>query len=160
MINNRLKKISTFLLLCSGFVANSAISQTISSNLSFSMKSGNVFPVDANNCGVDAPTASFMAVEAYNSGSTEVNVGELKIYSVPTGWVILGPNGGKYQIGKLAAGQRKTAFFYIHANCADKGSTKGFRFTADNGSNTQRFRPAINCVGVVTTASAGWSRMY
>ena len=155
MINNRLKKISTFLLLCSGFVANSAISQTISSNLSFSMKSGNVFPVDANNCGVDAPTASFMAVEAYNSGSTEVNVGELKIDSVPTGWVILGPNGGKYQIGKLAAGQRKTAFFYIHANCADKGSTKGFRFTADNGSNTQRFRPAINCVGVVTTASAG-----
>ncbi|MFN5260765.1 MAG: hypothetical protein ACK5C1_09270, partial [Bacteroidota bacterium] len=119
------------------------------------MKSGNVFPVDANNCGVDAPTASFMAVEAYNSGSTEVNVGELKIDSVPTGWVILGPNGGKYQIGKLAAGQRKTAFFYIHANCADKGSTKGFRFTADNGSNTQRFRPAINCVGVVTAASAG-----
>jgi gliding motility-associated-like protein/uncharacterized repeat protein (TIGR01451 family) len=155
MINNRLKKISTLLLLCSGFVANSAISQTISSNLSFSMKSGNVFPVDANNCGVDAPTASFMAVEAYNSGSTEVNVGELKIDSVPTGWVILGPNGGKYQIGKLAAGQRKTAFFYIHANCADKGSTKGFRFTADNGLNTQRFRPAINCVGVVTTASAG-----
>jgi len=102
MINNRLKKISTFLLLCSGFVANSAISQTISSNLSFSMKSGNVFPVDANNCGVDAPTASFMAVEAYNSGSTEVNVGELKIDSVPTGWVILGPNGGKYRgIGRI-----------------------------------------------------------
>ena len=155
MINNRLKKISTFLLLCSGLVANSAISQTISSNLSFSLKSGNIFPVDNNSCGVAAPTAYFIAVEAYNSGSAEINVGSLTLDSVPLGWSILGPSGGKYNVGKLAAGQKKTAFFYAHANCADKGTTKGVRFTADNSTNFQRYRPSLNVVGILTTASAG-----
>ena len=155
MVNNRLKKLITLMGGSTLFLISSVLGQTISSSLSFSLKSGNVFPVDANNCGVDAPTASFVAVEAYNSGATEINVGNLTLDSVPTGWKILGPSGGKYTIGKLAAGQRKTAFFYVHANCADKGSTKGFRYTADNGVNTQRYRPAINCVGIVTTASAG-----
>lgn len=145
MVNNRLKKLITLMGGSTLFLISSVLGQTISSSLSFSLKSGNVFPVDANNCGVDAPTASFVAVEAYNSGATEINVGNLTLDSVPTGWKILGPSGGKYTIGKLAAGQRKTAFFYVHANCADKGSTKGFRYTADNGVNTQRYRPAINC---------------
>ena len=96
-----------------------------------------------------------MAVEAYNSGSSEINVGSLTLDSVPAGWQIKGPLNGKYQIGKLAAGQKKTAFFYVHANCADKGSTKGIRFTADNGSNYQNYRPSLNVVGILTTASAG-----
>lgn len=155
MINNRIKGFSLFLLTALMSVTQSLSAQTISSNLSFSLKSGNVFPVDNNNCGVAAPTAYFVAVEAYNSGSSEINVGSLTLDSVPTGWQIKGPLNGKYQIGKLAAGQKKTAFFYVHANCADKGSTKGIRFTADNGSNYQNYRPSLNVVGILTTASAG-----
>ncbi|MFM6953120.1 MAG: hypothetical protein ACKOXR_08300, partial [Bacteroidota bacterium] len=155
MMNNRIKGFSLFLLTALMTVSQSLSAQTISSNLSFSLKSGNVFPVDNNNCGVAAPTAYFVAVEAYNSGSSEINVGSLTLDSVPTGWQIKGPLNGKYQIGKLAAGQKKTAFFYVHANCADKGTTKGIRFTADNSTNYQRYRPSLNVVGVLTTASAG-----
>ncbi|MEK0439663.1 MAG: hypothetical protein RLZZ504_579, partial [Bacteroidota bacterium] len=155
MINNTIKGINLFLFTAILTISNSLIAQTISSNLSFSLKSGNVFPVDNNNCGVAAPTAYFVAVEAYNSGTTEINVGSLTLDSVPSGWQIKGPINGKYQIGKLGAGQKKTAFFYVHANCADKGSTKGIRFTADNGSNYQYYRPSLNVVGILTTASAG-----
>ncbi|MEY5035768.1 MAG: hypothetical protein RLZZ110_785, partial [Bacteroidota bacterium] len=155
MVDNNIKKLGAVLLLVASFFTHSAFGQSISSNLSFSLKSGNVFPVDNNSCGVAAPTAYFVAVEAYNSGSTEINVGQLQLDSVPTGWSILGPLNGKYPIGKLAAGQKKTAYFYAHANCADKGTTKGIRFTADNGSATQKYRPALNVVGILTTASAG-----
>jgi gliding motility-associated-like protein/uncharacterized repeat protein (TIGR01451 family) len=155
MVDNNIKKLGAVLLLVASFFTQSAFGQSISSNLSFSLKSGNVFPVDNNSCGVAAPTAYFVAVEAYNSGSTEINVGQLQLDSVPTGWSILGPLNGKYPIGKLAAGQKKTAYFYAHANCADKGTTKGIRFTADNGSATQKYRPALNVVGILTTASAG-----
>ena len=111
---NRKGFMGLILPLISFFVSGNLFGQSISSNLSFSLKSGPVFPVDANNCGTQLPTAHFIAVEAYNSSSTAtINVGTLTLDSLPTNWSIKGPIGGINKIGYLSPGQRKTVYFYL-----------------------------------------------
>ena len=153
---NRKGFMGLILPLISFFVSGNLFGQSISSNLSFSLKSGPVFPVDANNCGTQLPTAHFIAVEAYNSSSTAtINVGTLTLDSLPTNWSIKGPIGGINKIGYLSPGQRKTVYFYLRAKCVAGGTSLSFRFKAQNASNYQYYRPSVTLEKVVTTASAG-----
>ena len=147
-----LKKFLTFLIAMAFYVK--AFAQ-ISSNLSFSLSSGPFLPVDANGCGVSMPTAYLVAVEVKNIGSTEINAGVVSLDSIPSGWEVMGPLNAEVKIGKLAANQARTAFYFVRANCADKGSVKGIRFTANNGLNTQYFRPNLTVEGIISANSAG-----
>ena len=147
-----LKKFLTFLIVMAFYVK--AFAQ-ISSNLSFSLSSGPFLPVDANSCGVALPTAYLVAVEVKNNGSTEINAGAVSLDSIPSGWEVIGPLNAEVKIGKLAANQARTAFYFVRANCADKGSVKGIRFTANNGLNTQYFRPNLTVEGIISANSAG-----
>ncbi|MFN6292665.1 MAG: hypothetical protein ACK4ZQ_01165, partial [Bacteroidota bacterium] len=144
-----------FLIL--GFISlsvNSVYSQSISSSLSFSLKSGPVFPVDANSCGIQLPTAHFIAVEAYNSSaSVSVNVGTLTLDSIPTNWTIKGPLNGINRIGVLAPGQRKTVYFYLRAKCVAGGTSHKFRFKAQTTSSYQYYRPTVTLETVITAAA-------
>jgi len=143
------------LVFCLFFAIHLNANAQISSNLLFSVTGGGKFPVDANGCGVAKPTASFLVIKITNNSTTDVlNAGEVTLDSIPSGWTILGPTGGKSIAGKLDPGQSKSLFYYLRANCADKGLTKGIRFTADNGLATQHFRPAIFVQPIIVTASA------
>jgi len=151
------KQVLTIVLL---FVAlfsfKTVYSQTISSNLSFSLKSGPVFPVDANSCGVDLPTAHFIAVEAYNSSSSAtINVGTFTLDSLPTNWTIKGPISGVNKIGSLSPGQRKTVYFYLRAKCVSAGTALSFRFKAQNSTAYQYYRPSITLQTVISAAAGG-----
>ena len=140
-------------LICLVF-AKQINAQTISSSLSFSLKSGPVFPVDANGCGVQLPTAHFIAVEAYNSSvSNTINVGTLTLDSLPTNWTIKGPINGINKIGYLSPGQRKTVYFYLRAKCATGGTAIKFRFKAANTSSYQYYRPSMTIESVISAAA-------
>jgi len=148
-----LKKLQ--LLLATFLFSLTSFSQ-ISSSLTFSLSSGPFLPVDANGCGVSLPTAYLVALNVINSGSSEINCGSITLDSLPnSGWAVLGPLNSLVRIGKLAANQSRTAFYYVRANCADKGSTKGFRFKADNGTNVQYYRTSVTVEGVISANSAG-----
>ena len=110
-------------------------SQNISAYLSFTLKSGDKIALDANNCAKALPTAYFIAIEAKNSGSSEVNVGQITLDSTPANWQILGPVGGVNSIGKLQQNQTKTVYFYVRPTCATKGTTIKLPFKANNGTS-------------------------
>src|SRR6056300_1378850 len=150
------KSIKALCLAGLSFLSFSFAQSQISSNLSFSLTSGPFLPVDANSCGVDLPTAYLVGVKAVNSGSTEINVGTLTLDSLPnSGWSVIGPLNAEVKIGKLAANQERTAFYYVRANCSDKGNLVGLRLTANNGSNTQYFRTSLTVEGIISANSAG-----
>src|SRR6056300_769135 len=150
------KSIKALCLAGLSFLSFSFAQSQISSNLSFSLTSGPFLPVDANSCGVDLPTAYLVGVKAVNSGSTEINVGTLTLDSLPnSGWSVIGPLNAEVKIGKLAANQEITAFYYVRANCSDKGNLVGLRLTANNGSNTQYFRTSLTVEGIISANSAG-----
>ncbi|MEY4432158.1 MAG: hypothetical protein RLZZ44_288, partial [Bacteroidota bacterium] len=152
---NSKRLLSLFLPMMTLLTGN-LFGQTISSSLSFSLKSGPVFPVDANNCGIDLPTAHFIAVEAYNSsGSATINVGTLTLDSIPTNWSIKGPISGINKIGYLSPGQRKTVYFYLRAKCVASGTALSFRFKAQNATNYQYYRPSVTLESVITAAAGG-----
>src|SRR6056300_1652075 len=150
------KSIKALCLAGLSFLSFSFAQSQISSNLSFSLTSGPFLPVDANSCGVDLPTAYLVGVKAVNSGSTEINVGTLTLDSLPnSGWSVIGPLNAEVKIGKLAANQERTAFYYVRANCSDQGNLVGLRLTANNGSNTQYFRTSLTVEGIISANSAG-----
>src|SRR6056300_435995 len=150
------KSIKALCLAGLSFLSFSFAQSQISSNLSFSLTSGPFLPVDANSCGLDLPTAYLVGVKAVNSGSTEINVGTLTLDSLPnSGWSVIGPLNAEVKIGKLAANQERTAFYYVRANCSDKGNLVGLRLTANNGSNTQYFRTSLTVEGIISANSAG-----
>ncbi|MDA8629672.1 hypothetical protein N9M15_05595, partial [Bacteroidia bacterium] len=150
------KSIKALCLAGLSFLSFSFAQSQISSNLSFSLTSGPFLPVDANSCGVDLPTVYLVGVKAVNSGSTEINVGTLTLDSLPnSGWSVIGPLNAEVKIGKLAANQERTAFYYVRANCSDKGNLVGLRLTANNGSNTQYFRTSLTVEGIISANSAG-----
>src|SRR6056300_93106 len=150
------KSIKALCLAGLSFLSFSFAQSQISSNLSFSLTSGPFLPVDANSCGVDLPTAYLVGVKAVNSGSTEINVGTLTLDSLPnSGWSVIGPLNAEVKIGKLAANQERTAFYYVRANCSDQGNLVGLRLTANNGSNTQYFRTSLTVEGIISANSSG-----
>ncbi len=152
--NNFLKGFIAFSCFIFAFLPSFVASQNISANLTFSLKSGPVFPVDANSCGTQLPTAHFIAIEAYNSSTTaSVNVGTLTLDSLPTNWTIKGPIGGVNRIGYLSPGQRKTVYFYLRAKCATGGTAIKFRFKAANTSSYQYYRPSMTIESVITAAA-------
>lgn len=137
-MQNKFSKFTALLIAMVGALSTQLLNAQISSSLSFSTTSGPLFYVDANSCGSAIPTANFVTVRAKNSSTTAtIDVGTLKLDSFPTGWVVIGPLNATATIGKLVPGQEKTVYFYIHANCADKGKAVKLRFTANNGVNTQ-----------------------
>ncbi len=148
-----MKKLFLFFLL--SLIGIKSGTSQISSNLSFSLSSGPFLPVDANNCGVDLPTAYLVSVAATNNGSAEINVGTLGLDSMPSGWRVIGPSNAEYIVGKIPAGETRTAFYFVAANCADQGNTVNIRFTANNGTNTQYYRPSITVEGIISANSAG-----
>jgi len=154
-MQNKFSKLTALLIAMIGALSTQLLNAQISSNLSFSTTSGPLFYVDANSCGVAAPTANFVTVKATNSGSTTIDVGTLTLDSMPSGWVVRGPANATAVIGKLVAGQSKVVYFYVHANCADKGKAVKIRFKANNGANTQYYRMPLDVEGVITAASAG-----